>query len=243
MIDGKNVLAVITARGGSKGLKGKNIKHLCGKPLIGWPIEAAKGSRYVDTVMVTTDSKDIADVAVSYQAKVPFLRPAHLASDEAGSIDVVEHAIRHYRSNKDYFDYVVLLEPTSPLTTSDDIDNALEQLINNLVGAKAIVGVTENEAGHPAFSLNMDNDGKISPFLNDFSNLRRQELNSCLRLEGSLYISEVGTLLARRNFYHQDTLGYLVPKWKSFEIDDITDFYCIEAIINNLAEIKAMDKC
>ena len=121
MYQGKTFLTIIPARGGSKGLPGKNIKELCGKPLIAWSIEAGLGSQYIDEVMVTTDSQEIAGVARTFGASVPFLRPDELASDTATSFDVIKHAINFYENvlNK-RFDYIVLLEPTSPLRTEAD---------------------------------------------------------------------------------------------------------------------------
>src|ERR1700690_2556564 len=98
MIDGKSVLAIIPARGGSKGLPGKNVRELCGKPLIAWSIEKAQKSRHLDVVLVTTDSPEIADIARRYGAVVPFLRPADLATDRASTYDVLRHAVEYYRN-------------------------------------------------------------------------------------------------------------------------------------------------
>jgi CMP-N-acetylneuraminic acid synthetase len=115
MINGKRVLAVVPARGGSKGLPGKNIRMICGKPLIDWTIQAALKSRFIDELIVSTDSPEIADIAAKAGASVPFLRPAGLATDTSPTIDVVEHVLEHFRAASESFDYLVLLEPTSPL--------------------------------------------------------------------------------------------------------------------------------
>ena len=130
MINGKTVIAIIPARGASKGLPGKNIKPLCGKPLIAWSIEAGLGSQYIDEVMVTTDSEKIAGIAREFGATVPFIRPAELASDTATSVDVIRHVLNFYEI-KLYknFEYTVVLEPTSPLRVKEDIDNDIEQLL------------------------------------------------------------------------------------------------------------------
>lgn len=247
MINSKRVLAIVPARSGSKGLKGKNIKELCQKPLIAWPIEAAKSSKYIDKIIVSTDSAIIADVASKYGAQVPFIRPVSLAQDESTSIDVVEHALAFLKNANDHYDYLVLLEATSPLTDGHDIDSALEQLLNNKSEAKAIVGVTEVVDSHPAFCVELNEKGCITPYQKKYQSLRRQELSLLYRFEGSLYISEIETLLEKKAFYHDKTLPYIVPKWKSFEIDDITDFICVEAIMKNLAliadENQTLIKC
>jgi N-acylneuraminate cytidylyltransferase/CMP-N,N'-diacetyllegionaminic acid synthase len=241
MIKDQRILALIPARGGSKGLKGKNTKILSGKPLIAWPIQVAQASQYVDKVVVSTDAENIAEIARQYQADVPFMRPALLASDTASSFDVIKHAIETLASEGEEFDYLLLLEPTSPLTQTRDIDLAIERLVNHSDNAKAIVGVCANEEGHPAFSIKVDQQGFLHPFQDSFQVLRRQELPSCFRYEGSLYCSDIKTLMQEQSFYHQATIGYLVPKWQAFEIDDLTDFVCIEAIMNNLTRLQASE--
>ena len=135
MIDGRGVIAIIPARGGSKGLPGKNVRPICGKPLIAWTIEKALRSRHLDTVMVSTDSPEIAEIAERYGAEVPFLRPDNLATDTASSYDVIDHALCHYRDiESSEFTYTALLEPTSPLREDDDIDRMIERLD----GARAV---------------------------------------------------------------------------------------------------------
>lgn len=242
MINGKRILALIPARSGSKGLIGKNTKLLCGKPLIAWPIQSALSSKYIDKVVVSTNSKSIAEVALQYKADIPFIRPDSLATDEASSFDVIKHALEALSIEGEEFDYLFLLEATSPLTQTTDIDLAIEQLINNENNAKAIVGLCENEEGHPAFSVKISPQGFLQSYQNDFEVLRRQDLPACFRYEGSLYGSEISTLLAEKSFYHRKTMGYLVPKWQAFEVDDLTDFICIEAIMNNLDKIKAANQ-
>ena len=144
MINGKHVLAIIPARGGSKGLPGKNIRELCGKPLIAWTIEKAKKSTHLDMILVTTDSPEIANTAKKYGADAPFIRPADLASDHASTYDVIQHALTYYRETEGQeFDYTVLLEPTSPLREDDDIDRMLEALDNRADEYDAIVSVGE----------------------------------------------------------------------------------------------------
>ncbi len=238
MINGKRVLVLIPARGGSKGLKGKNVKPLCGKPLLAWPIDAAKQSNYIDKIIVSTDCQKIADVAVNYGAELPFIRPDEIAQDTTTSFEVIEHALNHQTIINEHFDILVLLEPTSPLTQTEDIDKALEKLTENNAGAQAIVGVTDVEDSHPSFCLTVDSQGLIQSYQDEFEVTRRQDLTSVYRLEGSLYISQIPYLLSHGTFYHQHTLPYLVPKWQAFEVDDLTDFICIEAIAKNLESLR-----
>lgn len=237
MIANKTILAIIPARGGSKGLPGKNIIELCGKPLIVWSIEAGLGSKYVDEVMVTTDSVEIAEVAKRYGASVPFMRPAELATDTATTFDAIQHAIESYKERfQKTFDYVVLLEPTSPLRDSDDIDIALNKLDSNRKKADSIVGVSRVESAHPVFDVKINNDGLIEPYIGKtFNVLRRQDIEDLYFFEGSVYISDVEVLMKKGSFYHERTIPYIVPRWKSLEIDEMVDLITAEAIMNNLS--------
>ena len=234
MYKGKTFLVIIPARGGSKGLPGKNIKDLNGKPLIAWSIEAAFGSKYSDEIMVTTDNEDIAHIATKFNASVPFLRPAYLATDKTTTFDAVKHSINFYKDNlKFFFDYIVLLEPTSPLRTSIDIDLAIEKLLSSK--ASAIVGICKTESQNPAFLVVKDSDNFISGYEDkDMKVKRRQDIKDVFFLEGSLYISQIDEYLKNETFYHEDTIGFEVPKYKSLEIDDIYDFTMIEAIMLNI---------
>lgn len=240
MINGETVLALIPARGGSKGLAGKNIKELHGKPLVGWPIEAAVQSKYVDRVIISTDDKKIAEIAKEQGAEVPFLRPTELAGDTATSISVIEHALQYCQSEGFSYRYLIYLEPTSPLTETEDVDKALELLISQRDIADAIVGISKVINAHPIFDVTVDEKGLIAPFITkSFSTPRRQEINDLYFFDGSLYISDVNSLLLKKTFYHERTLGFITPKWKSLEIDDLVDFVCIEAIIRNRHRFKS----
>ena len=234
MINGKSVIAIIPARGGSKGLPGKNIKSLCGKPLIAWSIEAGLGSQYIDEVMVTTDSDDIANVARQFGASVPFIRPDELANDSASSMDVIRHTLNFYDNKLDKkFDYTVLLEPTSPLRVTDDIDKAIVNLLENSQ-AKAIVGVCKTESQNPAFLVKKNVNNFLVGYENsDMKILRRQDINEVFFFEGSVYVSDTATLLKKNTFYHENTLGFEFPKWQSLEIDDLEDFIMVEALMIN----------
>ncbi|MBX9268139.1 cytidylyltransferase domain-containing protein [Chromobacterium violaceum] len=243
MIDDKSVLAIVPARGGSKGLPGKNKRPLQGKPLVAWPIGAALGSACVDKVVCTTDDAEIRDIALAYGAQVPFLRPAHLASDSASSIDAILHAVDYLAERGEHYDYVVVLEPTSPLTTSADVDAALRTLHVRRADADSIVGVCRVESTHPEYDVRLGADGRISPYLApDFKSLkRRQEIEALHFLEGSLYITATPALRVEGGFYHGRTLGYEVPRWKSVEIDELVDFLFVETLLGNLDQLAALD--
>jgi CMP-N,N'-diacetyllegionaminic acid synthase len=236
MYKDKKILAIIPARGGSKGLPGKNKKLLQGKPLVAWPIDAAKSCKYIDKVLCTTDSDEIQQIAINFGAVAPFLRPEYLASDTAHSVDVIIHAIEFLEKTGEYYDYIVLLEPTSPLTTGGDVEKALEILDGNLEKASSIVGICKVESTHPEYDVQMSSDGFISPYAaSSFKSMRRrQDLEPLYFLEGSLYISTIDALKKNRTFYHDQTMGFPMPRWKSVEIDEIFDFIIAETILNNI---------
>ncbi|WP_420479207.1 cytidylyltransferase domain-containing protein [Brevundimonas sp. FT23028] len=236
MIDGKRVLAIVPARAGSKGLPGKNVRMLAGKPLLAWPIAAARASAHVDRVIISTDDPGFADIAVAHGAEAPFLRPAELASDTAPSIGFILHALDTLAEAGDVYDYVVLLEPTSPLTDGADVDAALARLVQGGDRADAIVGVALMETTHPAYAVRLEADGVISPLQpGGFAAMpRRQDLPEVFNLDGSLYISTVAALRREGGFCHARTLGYRAARHKSHEVDDLVDFICIEAIARNL---------
>ena len=232
MIEGLKVLGLVTARGGSKGLPGKNMRPLCGKPLIVWTIDAARAARCLDAVVVSTDDPIIAEAARQAGAEVPFIRPVELAGDTASSIDTVLHAVDFLATADRSFDIVVLLEPTSPLREPSDIDQGVTRLIES--GAGSIVSVCRAESTHPAFMYRCEGAGRLRPFMEcQPTGLRRQEIDPLYFLEGTLYASRIDVLHAQRSFYHEDTIGYEVPKWKSLEIDDIEDFLMVEALVKH----------
>ena len=236
-IANNKILAIIPARSGSKGLPGKNCKPLLGKPLVTWSIEAARLSPSIDSILLSTDDQKIAEVGEAEGARVPFMRPLDLSSDTASSIDVVMHALDFLEAAGEKYDIVVLLEPTSPQRDSNDIEQALKLLIKT--GARAAVGVTQAEGSHPNFIYRMQDDLKLNPFIKkaESQHIRRQDIEPLYFLEGSIYISFVDSLREHQSFYHQNTIGYEVPKWKSLEIDDLDDFIMVEALLRHKREL------
>lgn len=233
MYQDKSFLAIIPARSGSKGLSNKNIKNLCGLPLIAWSIKAGLKSKYIDKVVVTTDSQEYAEIAKSYGAEAPFLRPKELSLDTSTTFDSIKHTIDFYKNQLNQtFDYIVLLEPTSPLRETSDIDNAIEALFANQK-ANSIVGISKCESQNPAFLVKLQSLSQlIEGYINKgFTPIRRQDIEELFFFEGTIYISETDSLLKNQNFYHKDTMGYVVPKWKSLEVDDEDDFLMVEAMM------------
>ena len=242
MIDGKRVLAIVPARKGSKGLPLKNIRPLAGKPLLAWPIAAAKASAHVDRVIISTDDQGFADIAVAHGADAPFLRPAELASNTAPSLGFILHALDTLEADGEAYDIVVLLEPTSPLTEASDVDAALRQMTR--AGADAIVGVSKLEATHPAFAVRRSDDGTITPYASaSFADMpRRQDIEPLFVLDGTLYISSVEGLRREQTFCHGRTLGYESARYKAQEIDDLVDFICVEAVANHRDMLEQLDR-
>ena len=238
------VLAIVPARSGSKGLPGKNLRLLDGRPLVAWPVSVALGAASVDRVIISTDDVAIAEAARNAGADVPFMRPAHLAHDTASSMDVILHALDTLASQGQEYEYVILLEPTSPLTEASDVEAALSRLRAAGTAADAIVGICRVEATHPEYDVRRDRSGLISPYaVQDFKSLRRrQDIEELYFLEGSLYISRVEAFRRYKTFYHERTLGYEVPRWKSLEVDDIFDFIMVEAVVRQREEIRRVEE-
>jgi len=214
-------LAVIPARGGSKGVPRKNVRMLDGKPLIAWTIEHAFHSRYIDRVIVTSDDEEVCQVAKQLGAEVPFVRPAELASDTASGVDVLCHAVQN--AGADY-DYVVLLQPTSPLRECTDIDAAIELCVRRDVAS--VVSVSEATKS-PYWMYQMTDGGALSPVVENAAT-NRQQLPCTYALNGAIYVLEIGNLLAKKKIIDGKTLGYVMPAERSYDIDSETDFLICE---------------
>lgn len=225
-----HVLALITARGGSKGLPGKNILPLAGKPLIAWTIEAALNSRVSNLVIVSTDDEEIAQVSRQYGAEVPFLRPAELAQDDSDHISVVVHAIRWLEQNrKQVPDYVMLLQPTSPLRTAEDIDAAVQ--IAEEHEATAVVSVCEMKQ-HPYLARSISEEGTLQEFVPaGLEYLRRQAFPSAYSINGAIYLNRSDSILRDRTFFPSDTYPYIMPAERSLDIDSAWDLHLTELIL------------
>lgn len=233
MSKGKKILGLIPARGGSKGLPRKNIKPLLGKPLIAWTIEQALASKYLNRVVVSTDDKEIAEISKKYGAEVPFIRPKELAEDNAKGIDVVLHAIDWLKENdkQKQYDLIMLLQPTSPLRKSEDIDKAIELLF--LKEAKAIVSVCEVDH-NPLWTNTLPEDGCMKDFIRkEIMNKNRQELLVFYRLNGAIYLAYCNYLKQCKNFIGKETFAYKMPRERSIDIDSEIDLNLAEVLIKN----------
>lgn len=233
MITGKKVLAIIPARGGSKGLPGKNIREMCGKPLIAWSIEKAKKSRYLDTILVTTDSQAIVDISRRFGAYVPFIRPAEYASDKASTYDVIRHTLAYLKdTERKEFDFIVLLEPTSPLREDDDIDQMLELLISRVANFDSIVSIGE-VTEHPSIMKRLNGE-YIEPFCLELEQTTRRQDNAPAYFPfGVAYIAKTDALLEENTFYTRRCTYFPIKRYQNYEIDDIYNFLCVESVMKH----------
>lgn len=227
----KKIPAIIPARGGSKGLPGKNIKEIAGKPLIAWTIEAALKSRYISDVIVTTDSEEIADISKSYGAWVPFLRPPELAADNSSAIDVYLHAVENLNSNfdKNFNDFVVL-QPTSPLRRAEHIDDAVQLFWEH--SADSVISLVE--ANHPPFWYKrIDEQNKIVSLFDDAKYSRnRQELPKSYLPNGAILVLKYGLLSKSKSYYSENTYPYIMKQEDSVDIDNLIDFKFCEMLLS-----------
>ena len=227
MILERKVLALIPARGGSKGIKGKNIIDVCGKPLIAYSIEAGLKSTYVDAVVVTTDSEEIAETAKKWGADIPFLRPAEYASDTAKSIDAVLHAVRALKEQGREYDILVLLQPTQPLRTAEDIDRALESFMEHK--SQGLVSVCEVEE-HPILMRTIGADGCLENVLSCKSTVRRQDMPTYYKVNGCIYINAVAELSEETSF-NDNPIPYVMVRERSMDIDSYEDLERLRRVL------------
>ncbi|QWE06939.1 cytidylyltransferase domain-containing protein [Polynucleobacter sp. JS-JIR-5-A7] len=234
MINDMRVLAIIPARQGSRGLPGKNIKNLCGKPMIAWTIESGLESNYVDTLIVSTDGVDIANIAKEYGAEVPFMRPSELAHDHSTTLSVIEHAINFYQARNEYFDYIVLMEPTSPLRSAGEIDLMLEKLARSDREFDAIVSLGEVSTYVSALKR-VSEAGLVEQYFDDLPTAsRRQDVDPAYFPYGVAYIIKTKVLLREKTFYPSRTMGHMISSLQCYEVDDFSDFLAVSGVMNYL---------
>lgn len=222
----KKIIALIPARGGSKGIKNKNIRMLGGKPLIAWTIEAAQKSKYLDEIILSSDSMDIIKIAQNKGCKAPFVRPKQLALDESSSIDVIIHALDQV---KDRFDYLLLLQPTSPFRTDKHIDEIIEECIN--LNAQAIVSISKIKK-HPSFLFQLL-DRKLLPYLPAETQLRRQDMPPSYEHNGALYLSTVDFIRSNKTYLLPTVYGFEMHGVSNLDIDTQEDWDYAEYLIKN----------
>jgi CMP-N,N'-diacetyllegionaminic acid synthase len=225
-----HILGLINARAGSKAVPGKNIRPLLGKPLIAYSIEVAKLSLLINRIVVSTDSPEIAKISRDYGAETPFLRPGGLATDNSLQIDSIIHAVDFLENEEGRsYDYVCLLQPTSPVRLSDDIDGVLNQLIAS--GADSVITVSPVNGFHPLTYYNMNDDGRLEPFMKTSSaGVIRQDFPDIFWRTGSVYAMRRKNLLSR-TLYGTDIRGYVVPSERCANIDEPLDWEIAELLM------------
>jgi CMP-N,N'-diacetyllegionaminic acid synthase len=227
MIDGLSVLAVIPARGGSKGVPRKNVLPVGGRPMIAWTVAAAHGSRLLDRVILSSDDDEIIAVAQASGCEAPFRRAPALSGDDATSLDVVIDALDRVPGH----DLVVLLQPTSPLRTAGDIDAALELLVSSR--APSCVSVCEAE-NHPWLTF-APREGRLAPYcdVQDGASLRRQDLPLALVLNGAVYAARADRVRAERRLFHPgQSVAYIMPGERSYDVDSWDDIRLVDKILS-----------
>lgn len=231
------VLGIIPARSGSKSIPRKNIAMVAGKPLIAYTIQVALEAKSIDRVVVSTDSEEIAEVARSFGAEVPFLRPAELAQDNTPGIEPILHAVRWLDKHEDYHpDYVMVMQPTSPLRTTHDIDAAVRLARKH--SADSLVSVCPVHQ-HPYWMKQVTDDGRLVDFLSlDRGYTARQNLPAVHALNGAIYLVRREVLLEQQTFYTDRTYAYVMPPESSIDIDTPWDLYVADLVLKDRAKLK-----
>ena len=222
-----SVLALIPARGGSKEIKRKNIKLISGKPLINWTIETAKKAECIDRLIVSTDDEEISEIAKKSGAEVPFMRPKEISEDNTPGIEPALHTIKQIPN----FEWLLLLQPTSPLRSVEDIDGIFNFCIkNNCPSAVSVCEVNK----HPYHMYHMNKSFNLKPFIKDRPKLSaRQDFSPLYITNGALYLAKVDWLLKNKNFIGLETLGFTMPLSRSIDIDTMYDWNIAEQELNN----------
>lgn len=225
MYKNKKILAVITARGGSKGVPHKNIKKLGGKPLIFYTIKSANKSRLIDKLILSSDDKEIIKICEKYKVEIPFVRPAKLATDKATSADTVRHALKFMENtDKCIYDYIVILQPTSPFRLPEDIDNLIKLVINK--NADSGVSLSEITSNHPLRAKKIVN-GRVLDYCLKEKLFRRQDLPVAYKRDGIAYVLS-RNVLNKKYFFGNFVVGYIIPSYRSVDINNEFDWAIAE---------------
>lgn len=218
----RKILGIIPARGGSKGIPGKNIRLLNGKPLIYYTVEAARASELIDRLILTTDSPEIAEIGKSLGVDVPFLRPSELAQDDTPMMPVLEHAIRHVESGGWQAEIIVLLQPTAPLRRAEHIRLAVNML--NESKCDSVISVVEVPRHYvPDFVLKIE-EGKLKPFLDAPLVTRRQDARPAFSRDGTIYVFWRDMFFEKHTIYGDDCRPILIPDHESCNLDTMMDW-------------------
>lgn len=233
----KRILAIIPARGGSKGIPRKNIKNLNGKPLIAYTIEEAKKSKYIDRIVVSTEDEEIASVSKKFGAEIPYLRPVELAKDDSPTVDCVIHMVNWLKEKEKYVpDYVCLLQCTSPLRTFEDIDGTIKKAIE-LKDFDGVVSVCESEVN--PYWTNIFEGNKLKYFIKEGKGIkRRQDLPKIYKINGAVYVVRTNELVDNKTLEPECLAGFVMENDKSIDIDSIKDFIMAELMMKSKEGIK-----
>ncbi len=228
MYKGKRILAVITARGGSKGVYKKNIRIFAKKPLIAWTIEEGKKSKFIDRLILSSEDQEIINIAKRLGCEVPFVRPKELSKDNVRTIESIIHAIK---TLSEQYDYVVLLQPTSPLRLAEDIDGCIKKCIDRK--APACVSVNKVRE-HPYLMYYLDDNEFLKPVvkIKNLQSRQRQILPDVFIVNGAVYIAEIEWFLKRKDFLSENTIAYEMPYERSLDIDTEFDFLYGEFLLS-----------
>jgi len=234
MYGGKTILAIIPARGGSKGLPKKNIKEMNGKPLIYWTIKRAKESKYIDDIYISTDSAEIAEICDKVCGKkVEHLRPDELAQDSTSSAEVIKYTLECLEAEGKTYDYMILLEPTSPLRKKEDIDNIIKFGCDNSQ-SDGVISLGNVHMEHPMSVKKVNEEGNIVPYFKLEKDIyQRQQMDLAYFPYGVAYLIKTEVFLKHMSVYTENILPYYIERWQTYEVDDIYDFICIESIMKN----------
>jgi len=230
----KKILAITLARGGSKGVKDKNIKSICGKPLIFYTIREAKKSKYIDRYIVSTDSKKIQAISKKYGAEAPFLRPKYLSSDTASSVAALKHTIKWTEKDANIrYDIILELMCTNPLKKSKDIDSIIEKIINT--EADSVIAVHRLEDHHPIRIKKIINDKIVNFCLKEKHETRRQDLKPKAYIRsGSIYaLQRDHIMIENRRYGSKNSRPYILPESRAINVDNKIDFIVAAQIIKN----------
>ena len=225
---------MITARGGSKGIPGKNIKLLGGKPLLAYSIEAAKKSKLITHLIVSTDNKKIAEVAKKFGGEVPFMRPKELAEDKTPHVPVMKHAIEFMEKKFGIvFDYVVILQPTSPFRLVEDIDDTITKLLGSDADSAVSLMAVDN-AYNPIKLKKLEGDKVLPYYLPEPEGLRHQDFPKVYKRSSAVYVMRRDLLMKDNKLYGDKIVGYIVPAERSIDIDTPFEWFRAEWMLNDL---------
>lgn len=225
-----NILAIIPARGGSKGLPKKNILKLIDKPLIAYTIEEAKKSKYINRIMVSTEDDEIAKISLKYGAEVPFMRPSELAQDTSSTNSVIINVLEEFKTRENYEpDIICVLQCTSPLRKFEDIDGTIEKMLKN--NSEGSVSISEARS-NPYWTNILDTNERLKYFVEEGKKIkRRQDLPKIYEINGAVYVIKREAFLKYKNIEAEDVSAYLMDEENSLDIDNIIDFKLAEVVL------------